>query len=303
MEKLPISVIILTLNEEDFIDRCVSRLTEWAGEVLVVNSGSKDKTVEVATARGARVVHQPWLGWVGQRHAGMDAATYDWCFIVEADEVVDDRLIASIREAFSTPPDPTTCFSLERVEEFCGVLLPNTRREKKRANFIRLMNKQKTRYDTSMLIHEEVMINGEVRWLEGALLHWRNFTLQERFAQDNHNATLEARMMQKSGKTPSLMRSLSMPFLRFLWLYVRCGLWKTGRHGLFYSLSCSMREIMREAKLWELTSVEQLRHPPNWMYVATPSGADWRNAPMQRARALQQSHDRPLVLGNGEMST
>jgi len=62
--KAPITVFLLTLNEEHYVQRCLDRFLPWAAEVLVVDSGSTDRTREIATAAGARVIVQPWLGWV-----------------------------------------------------------------------------------------------------------------------------------------------------------------------------------------------------------------------------------------------
>lgn len=272
--KAPLTVFVLTLNEELYIQRCLERLLPWAGEVLVVDSGSTDRTREIAAAAGARVIEQPWLGWVAQHHAAMDAATFDWCFKVDADEVVDDELAAAAAAAILANPDPTTGFVVERIEEFCSELMPNARRREKRNNFVRLMHRRHSRYDTRMLIHEEVVVRGPRVPLAGRMLHWRDFTLDQRFAQDNRNANLEARMLEKQGKRWSYARLLCMPVLRFAWVYLWCGGWRAGSHGLVYAMSRASAEFMRQAKLWEMQAVRHARHPPRELFadpVAPPA--------------------------------
>ena len=264
--KAPITVFLLTLNEEHYVQRCLDRFLPWAAEVLVVDSGSTDRTREIATAAGARVIVQPWLGWVPQLNVAMDAASFDWCFRVDADEIVDDDLAEAVANTILSNPDPHTSFVVERVEEFCSELMPNIRRQSKRASFVRVMNRKYSRYDSSMLIHEEVVAAGARIPLPGKLLHWRDFHLNERFTQDNRNATLEAAMMASQGARWNSARLLGKPILRFLWTYLACSAWRKGSHGLVFSLSRAMSEFMRQAKLWELQAVQHTRHPPPELY-------------------------------------
>lgn len=265
--KAPITAFVLTLNEEHYIERCLERLMGWAAEVLVIDSQSTDRTRELAAAAGARVIVQPWLGWVPQLHAAMDAATFDWCFRVEADEVVDDELAEAAAAAILAGANPETGFVVERAEEFCSALMPNIRRPSKRDSFVRLMNRKHTRYDTTMLIHEEVLVKGARVRLPGRMLHWRDFGLDERFSQDNRNATLEARMMSQKGAHWSAFRLVGKPVLRFMWSYLWCGTWRAGSHGLAYSLTRASAEIMRQTKLWEMQAVTHTRHPPRHLYT------------------------------------
>jgi glycosyltransferase involved in cell wall biosynthesis len=264
--KAPVTVFVLTLNEEHYIQRCLERLLPWAAEVLVIDSESTDCTRELAASAGAKVIVQPWLGWVPQLNVAMNSAAHDWCFRVEADEIVDDELAAAVANTMRGNPDPRTGFVVERVEEFCSALMPNIRRRSKRASFIRVMNRKYSRYDSSMLIHEEVIINGPRIPLPGRMLHWRDFNLNERFAQDNRNATLEASMAAAKGTRWSSARLLGKPILRFLWTYLACGAWRKGPHGLVFSLSRAMSEFMRQAKLWEMQAVTHMRHPPREFY-------------------------------------
>ena len=271
--KAPVTVFVLTLNEEKYIQRCLSCLTGWAAEVLVVDSASTDRTQELAAAAGARVIVQPWLGWTGQHQAAMDAASYDWCFKVDADEVLDEELAESARTAILAEPDPRTGFVIERTEEFCSALMPNMRRREKRDSFVRLMHRKHSYYDPKLLIHEEVIVSGPRVRLPGKMLHWRDFSLEQRFAQYNKQTAIEAREMAAHGRHWSWMGLLGKPLLRFLWSYVWCGAWHAGMHGLVYSMSRASAEFMRQAKLWELQAVSHLRHPPRELY-ARAGGAE-----------------------------
>lgn len=270
---VPVSVIVLTLNEEAYVERCLGQLLPWADEVLVVDSGSTDRTVAQAEAAGARVLHQPWLGWSPQHNAGLDAARNDWCLFVDADEIVDDRLSESIAAALAAAPDPRTMFVVERIEEIAGVILPSMRRRSKRLTLVRLFNRRHAQYDPEMLIHEEVVGDGPRVMLEGGLLHWRNADLDLRFTQNNRNATIEAAALAKDGARWSALRIATKPILRFLWCYVWCGGWRAGAAGLVYCMSAADAEFMRQAKLWELQAVERQQHPPKHLYVGNGTKA------------------------------
>lgn len=261
----PISVIILTQNEEAFIGRCIRSVT-WADEVLVVDSGSTDQTKELAQSLGARVYNQPWLGWPGQRNKGTTLAKNDWVFFVEADEIVTPELAASIQQAFSGSVNPQDGYALDRRGDFLGVLLPNESRASKRLNFVRLFNRKHSAYDPDMLAHEEVRFPGKAIPLEGILLHWRGYGMNDYFGVFNRYATLEAQMLEGKGRRASGLAILIMPILRFGWSYVVKGGWRLGTRGLIHSMLKGTSEYMRYTKLWEMQHVSPTLDPPVTIY-------------------------------------
>ena len=94
---VPLSVVVLTLNEEPNIRRCLASVA-WADQVVVVDSGSADRTVPLAQAAGAEVVEQPWLGFSAQRECSLrlPLLRHDWVYFVDADEWVSPQLAAEI---------------------------------------------------------------------------------------------------------------------------------------------------------------------------------------------------------------
>src|SRR3712207_2013002 len=101
---IAISAIILTKNEEQFIERCI-RSVHWADEVLVIDSCSTDRTREIAASLGANVYEQEWLGWSGQRNKAASLGENDWVFFIECDEIVTPELARSIEDAMNGPVD------------------------------------------------------------------------------------------------------------------------------------------------------------------------------------------------------
>lgn len=264
-----LTVIILTLNEEEFIERCVNSV-RWADEVLVVDSNSTDKTREIAAALGARVYEQKWLGWSGQRNKGVEIAKNDWVMFLECDEIVTPELAQSIQDVMSRPMDERDGYCLDRRGDFYGLLLPNMSRPSKRKSFVRLFNRRCSAYDMSMKVHEEVIFPGKSIPLEGVLLHWRGYVMDEYITVFNRYATVEAEMLQENGVRSSALKIFTRPILRFLWCYIAMGGARLGTRGLIHAMLQATSEFIRYTKLWEMQHAERTLHPPASIYQYTP---------------------------------
>ncbi|CAN5744896.1 glycosyltransferase family 2 protein [soil metagenome] len=246
-----ISVIILTKDEESLIGRCIDSVC-WADEVLVVDSGSSDRTIEVARSHGATVLEQPWLGWPRQRNTAAAAAKHDWVFFVEADEVVSPALATSVRATFAGRPDPRDGFHLDRRDDFLGVMLPNQSNRVRRRAFVRIYNRRCSRYDPTMRVHEEVQLDGVSRPLHGRLLHCRGSSMDELVSTLNRYATTEAAALSDHGVRSSWLHIVGRPLLRFGWCYLVKGGFRLGTRGVAHAMLRAFSEFVRFVKLWEL---------------------------------------------------
>lgn len=248
---IPMSVIILTRDEEQLISRCIGSVC-WADEVLVVDSGSTDRTVDIARSHGARVIEQTWLGWSRQRNAGASAAKHDWLFFVEADEIVTPELARNIARVFQEQVDPADGFSLDRRDDFLGILLPNQSSLARRRAFIRIYNRRCSDWDETMQVHERVRITGRSRPIDGQLLHCRGSSMSEMVDTLNRYATTEAAQLHDRGIRATWIHIALRPVLRFLWCYVVKQEFRLGARGLMHALMRATSEFVRYAKLWEL---------------------------------------------------
>lgn len=256
-----LSVLILAKDEEAVIARAIASVA-WADEILVLDSGSTDRTVEIARSLGARVEQQPWLGWLQQHLRAVELARHDWVLSLDADEIVTPVLGRSIRQALAAGPDPRDGYVVERAEEFLGRIMPNMRRRKKRLSFVRLFNRRYSNWDPELIIHEEVRPAGRTVPLEGLLLHWRNYTLAEQMATLNRNSDLEAQLLDRR---PTRLRAVMVvvkPLLRFGWIYLLCGSWRLGLRGFIWSALHSGGEFLRQAKAWEIRHAPRMPDPP-----------------------------------------
>jgi glycosyltransferase involved in cell wall biosynthesis len=257
----PVSVLILTLNEELLIGRAI-RSAAWANEVVVLDSGSTDRTREIAESLGAHVYTQPWLGWTLQHRKAAELARNDWVMPIDADEVITPELAKSIVAAMSSRPDPNDGYVVDRRDEFLGELMFNLRRRSKRANFVRLFDRRKSRYDETMLIHEEVVVPGRAIPLPGFLLHWRNSLLSHIVATFNRNADLEVKGIVQSSKPVTFVSVAIKPMLRFGWVYFVCGHWRFGTRGFILAGMHAFSEFLRQARAWEQLHSPPRPHPP-----------------------------------------
>lgn len=235
----------------------------WADEILVVDSCSIDKTRERASASGAVVIEQPWLGWGPQRNLGAHEAKNDWVFFLEADEIVDAELARSIQQVLASNPDPGVGFCPIRRDEFLGEIMPDIRRGARQNRFVRLYNKRHSQWDETMLVHEEVRCPRGTRPLAGKLIHWRNYSIGQQMDTLNRNAALEAQ--EKVRDADFRLRHLYVkPLLRFLWVFVWKQNFRKGSKGFIWAGMNATAEFLRQSKTWEALHAPPVPHPPQY---------------------------------------
>jgi (heptosyl)LPS beta-1,4-glucosyltransferase len=266
----PLSVIILTKNEEQFIKRCIQSVL-WADEILILDSGSTDQTKEIATSLGAIVYNQEWLGYAAQRNKSLSLATHDWVFFLDADEIVTPELATSIKQALNKAMDQRDGYSIDRRGDFLGLLLPNVARPSKRNNFVRLFNKCCSAYDSTMKVHEEVRFPGKAIPLEGILIHWGGNMMDEYIAALNRYSILEAETLNEQGYHVNGFMVFLRPILRFLWIYIARYNFLLGTRGLIHAMLGATREYVRYAKLWEMQNISSVVHPGENIYSGSPT--------------------------------
>jgi glycosyltransferase involved in cell wall biosynthesis len=250
-----LSVIVCSLNEADRIERMIEHVG-FADEILVLDCGSTDGTVERARAAGARVEHQDWLGFSRQKNRAAQLATHDWVLSLDADEIVDDELAAAIVAALERDggrgPDPRDAFLVDRRGDFLGAALPNPQRKANRAANVRLYHRAHSRWDESMAIHELVQVQGTVHELAGTLLHWNDLTIDQFISMFNRYATTEARELYEQGARTNALEVLVRPILRMGWVLFFRGAIRLRGRGLMYASIRGFGDFVRYAKLWEL---------------------------------------------------
>jgi (heptosyl)LPS beta-1,4-glucosyltransferase len=247
----PLSVVICTKDEERHIGRCLDSV-RWADERLVLDTGSRDATREVALRHGAVVHEDAWRGFSRTKNRAAAFARNEWILSLDADEVVTQELAASVQAVLAGSPDARDGYAVDRRGDFLGRWLPNQARGAKRRGLVRLYHRGASGWDERQEVHEVVRCPGMLHALRGPLLHWNEFTLDELLTLFNRYATIEARELAGAGRRTNALEVVLRPLARFAWLYLGRGELRLGGHGLVHAGLKAVSEYMRYAKLWEL---------------------------------------------------
>ncbi|MDP2794834.1 MAG: glycosyltransferase family 2 protein [Sulfurisoma sp.] len=252
MNRLPLSAVVITLNAASQLSDCLTSLA-FCDEIVVVDSGSRDGTVEIARAHGARVIHQDWLGYGRQKQFAVEQAAHDWVLCVDADERVSERLRESILAVLPARPEGSTlgvptfgAYRFARCNRFMGRYLRHG--EGYPDWSLRLFDRRHARWSDDA-VHEKVVADGAVGMLAGDLLHDSAETLQSYLEKQDRYTTLAATATLAAGKRASLVRQLLSPLVRFVKLYfLRLG-FLDGLPGLVHILIGCRNSYRKYAKM------------------------------------------------------
>jgi glycosyltransferase involved in cell wall biosynthesis len=227
-----LSAVVITYNEADRVEDCIRSLS-FCDEVVIVDSHSTDRTRELATALGARVIERDWPGYRSQKEFAIGAAQNDWVLCLDADEVVTPVLRSEI-EALKRQGFPHhTGWSMPRVLNYFGKFLRHGLTYPDR--HVRLLNRRHGGWRGNE-IHEYLEVSGSVGRLRGDLEHYAYRTLGHQIAKLERYAELMARAQHTQGKRTGVFKILFRPFWRFFSGYVlRLG-FLDGWRGLVLSL-------------------------------------------------------------------
>ena len=215
-----LSVIVITLNEEACIERCL-RSVSFADEIIVVDSGSTDQTCEIARALGARViVTDDWLGFGTQKNRALAAANGTWVLSLDADEWVDPALAAEIGATLRDPGDRAG-FEIPRRSRFCGRIVHHGSWSPDWV--LRLFRRDCGRF-TYSIVHEKVLLDGRTGRLRQALEHDCISDLTDAREKITSYSGAAATELRKKGAE----RSVRKAFWRSLWTYFHCYVIKLG---------------------------------------------------------------------------
>ena len=247
---VPVSAVLITRNAAATLDACLESLA-FADDIVVVDSGSTDATVEIAGRRGARVVQKEWLGFGRQKQYAVEQAKHDWVLCLDADERVSPQLAASIAQALATPVSPV--YRMPRRNRFLGRWLSHGEGYPDWSP--RLFNRLNARWSDD-LVHEKVLFAVTPGTLDGDLMHDSSDDLATYLDRQNRYTTLAARQAYELGRSANVLHLLFSPVVRFFKFYVlRLG-FLDGVPGLLHiSIGC-MNSYMKYAKLLELHKAE-----------------------------------------------
>jgi glycosyltransferase involved in cell wall biosynthesis len=240
-----LSVIVITRNEQQAIARCLESV-RFADELVVLDSGSTDRTVEICESLGARVVTTPdWPGFGPQKNRAAAFATGDWLLSIDADEWVSPELADDIRRAVGSA-NSVVAYELPRLSSFCG-------RSIRHAgwwpdNIVRLFRRGTARFSDDA-VHERLIVDGEIGRLHGLLMHESIKDLEDALGKVNRYSTDSAVMLHEQGRRATLATAI----LRGIWTFLRAYLLRAGfldgREGFMVAVYAAENTFYKYLKL------------------------------------------------------
>lgn len=249
-----LSVAIITKNEEANIRRTLESV-KWADEIVVVDSGSTDRTCDIAREFGAKVFIEEWKGFAKQKNSAIDTCSSDWILSLDADEEVSQELAHEIRIVLdgyaASPASSYDGYWISRRNMFLGRWIkhggfyPDTK--------ARLFKRGKGRVEDRP-VHEVISLSGQAEELPGDIIHHAYPTLSGYIEHMNRYSDLGAEMAVEKGKRGfSFLNIVLRPIATFIYNYFfRLG-FLDGREGLLLHLYHSVYVSWKYAKVWELT--------------------------------------------------
>jgi glycosyltransferase involved in cell wall biosynthesis len=243
-----LSVVIITRDAAAHLGPCLASVA-FADEIVVLDSGSRDDTVAMARAAGARVEHADWVGFGPQKQRAVALAAHDWVLCLDADERVSEPLRESIVAALANPSH--MAWRMARANRFMGRTLRHG--EGYPDWSLRLFHRGHARWSDDA-VHEKVLAGGPVGTLPGDLLHESAETLETYWAKQNRYTTLQAQALFAQGRRAGVAQIALSPLVRFIKFYIVKRGFLDGLPGLVHIAIGCLNSMMKYAKLRELAN-------------------------------------------------
>ena len=249
---MTLSVIIIAKNAEATIRRCLESVA-WVDEIVVVESGSSDRTADIGRELGARVHQTDWPGYGQQKNRALDLSRGDWVFSIDADEWVTAELRAEIERALAAPGDKAA-FRMPRRSSFCGRFM---RHGGWWPDYVaRLFRRGHARFSEDRG-HDRLVVDGALGTLREPILHETITDLEQLIDKMNVYSAMTARSLHERGRRASILTAIGHGGWAFLRTYIlRLG-FLDGREGLMLAISNAENSYYRYVKLMLLAEREK----------------------------------------------
>jgi (heptosyl)LPS beta-1,4-glucosyltransferase len=247
-EKVPLSVAIITKDEEKNLPECISSV-DFADQVVVVDSGSLDKTLEIALSHGCDVYDHPWEGFGPQKQFAIDKCRNQWILILDADERIPKETAIAIREIVLKNPDRVAGFRFPRKNYFQGKWIRHMGWWPDR--IVRLFRKGHGRMSPAN-VHESVLLDGPVEDLKVPIVHLTESNLSSVLLKIDRYSTLGAQESFRLGKRSSVWYAAFRAKLAFFQNYFLKLGFLDGRQGFVLSITDAVNKFFKYAKLSEM---------------------------------------------------
>ncbi len=258
-----LSAIVITKNEAANIGECLDSLA-FCNELIVVDCGSTDATVQLAREKGARVEFHEWPGFGPQKNFALSRATGTWVLSIDADERVSPELAAAIKAAIAQ--NGADAWEFPRLSSFCG-------REIYHSGWypdyvLRLFRRGKASFD-DVAVHERVICTAVVKRLRPPLIHLAMPTLEDALSRVDRYSTAKAQMIVASGRKVSFLTGIGHGLFAFLRAYILRAGFLDGAEGFLLAVVCAETSYYPYMKAWLAMRKRHIRSPAHGSFSNT----------------------------------
>jgi len=244
MSKLPVSVYIICQNEAQHIRRVLESVKDF-DEVIIVDSGSTDETLEIAKEYTDKIYHQKWLGFAGQKEYAKNLCSHKWVLNLDADEQLTSELKNEIEETIKE--NRIDGLDIKISSQYLGKFNHPLSKFNRRVRFFR----KAKGYYPEKLVHESIAIDGKVKKANGFIYDYGTLDLETHLSKINAYSSLRAQEKAQKGKKASVLKLVSIFSLAFFKSFVLKRGFLNGMRGFIAATNNAYYAFLKEAKLYE----------------------------------------------------
>ncbi len=246
------SVYIICKNEEKHIKRVLESVKDFS-EIVIVDSGSTDKTIEIAKAYTKNIYHQDWLGFAKQKEYARTLCTNDWVLNLDADEELTQKLKQEIIKTIKE--DNIDGLNIKISSLYLGKFNSEKSKFNRRIRFFR----KSVGYYPDKLVHESIEVKGKINKAKGFIYDYGTIDLKTHLNKINEYSTLRSLEKFQKNKKSSLLKLLFVfPLAFFKSFFIKRG-FINGLRGFIAAMNNSFYAFLKEAKLYELNKTDKLK--------------------------------------------
>ena len=249
--KLPVSVFIITQNEEEHIEKTLKSVSLF-DEVILVDSGSTDSTLDIAKRYGAKIYTHSWQGYAKQKQYAMSLCSNEWVLNLDGDEQVNPSLINAFKEIIEQ--DKADSVRFWRNDIFIDKPLSTW---SKKPNNHRLYKRSKSFFDDSRLAHESATVDGKEIFINETFDHFGYGSIETLTTKNNNYSSLKANEKFAKGKRYSNVKLITIFPIVFIKEYFFQRKIFSGKRGFILAIMGAYYAFIKEAKLFENHQVKK----------------------------------------------
>ena len=247
-DKVLVSAKIICYNEEKKIRRALESV-KWCDEIVIVDSGSIDKTLDICREYTDKIYHNDWIGYIEQKQFALSKCSHEWVVSIDADEAVDETLKENIIKVINNPDPNINGYKISRVIYFLdrwwkrGGWYPEYR--------LRFFRKDKAKFGGENP-HDKVILEGESARLGGIIEHYTYDSFSHQINTMNKFSQIGAESLHRKRKRFSLFKLIFSPLSRFVKFYFIKKGFMEGIAGFILAINAAFYVFSKYAKLWEI---------------------------------------------------